>query len=38
MGHSENIYKEIYRQRIVSMEILGISKLLEAAQVVALHI
>ncbi|XP_074033455.1 uncharacterized protein [Leptinotarsa decemlineata] len=32
MGHSENIHKGIYRQPIVSREILGISKLLEAAQ------
>ncbi|KAG5872851.1 hypothetical protein JTB14_017532 [Gonioctena quinquepunctata] len=32
MGHSENFHKGIYRQPIVSREILGISKLLEAAQ------
>lgn len=32
MGHSENIHKGIYRQPVVGREILGISKLLEAAQ------
>lgn len=32
MGHAEKIHKEIYRQPLVNREILGMSKLLEAAQ------
>ena len=32
MGHSEKIHKEIYRQPIKSREIIGISRLLEAAR------
>ena len=32
MGHADKIHKEIYRQPIIQREIIGISKLLEAAQ------
>lgn len=32
MGHADKVHKEIYRQPIISREIVQISKILEAAQ------